>query len=78
MMMEPDERFLRLIESRIGIKENEAEGWRKTIWLAWCDGKNTLLLDARLGEVFLQMAIEYQMINRTLMTYPNTIYLSDT
>lgn len=77
MMLEPDERFMRMIEAYIDIKETEVDRWRKTIWFAWLDGHNTGLIDTRLGPIFMQLAIEYQAINKALLIYPNIIKLDN-
>jgi predicted Ser/Thr protein kinase len=75
--IEPDERFMRLVEKAMDnpIPETGIEGWRKTIWNAWLDNRNTQMLDVRLGPVFLKMADTYQVINRCLILYPNNLML---
>lgn len=78
MELDPDETFMRLCEERIDIGENSVDGFRRTIWCAWCDGGNTGFLDDRLGPVFVSMARYYQAINKALMVYPNDLDLSPT
>jgi hypothetical protein len=73
----PDETFMRMVETRLEpqIDEQKVEGWRKIIWGAWRAG-NTGMLDARLGPVFLQLAKDYQTVNKALIVYPNDLDLS--
>jgi hypothetical protein len=76
MELDPDERFMRMIEERADLNEQACGGFRKCIWGAWCDGNSTSLLDSRLGPIFRRMAIEYQAVNKALMVYPNDLDLS--
>lgn len=78
MELQPDERFMRLVEECAEIAEQHADGFRGCIWGAWCDGNNTAFLDSRLGPIFRRLAVEYHCVNKALMVYPNDLDLSVT
>ena len=77
--LDPDESFMRLIESNGGIKNDQyLEGWRKTINGAWSKNKiydDCISLLDNLGPTFLKLAEIYQSVNKALVKYPNDISL---